>query len=111
MKIRNHLHSCKFYGTPVPIDACGCLGSMLDASEARVAELERAIESWRKEETMWVEREKELNALVDEGIRDIQAEQGYAKRYRDALNVIAQFPDRNSEWLARTAIAALNPAS
>ena len=78
---------------------------------ARVAELERAIESWRKEETMWVEREKELNALVDEGIRDIQAEQGYAKRYRDALNVIAQFPDRNSEWLARTAIAALNPAS
>jgi hypothetical protein len=30
-------------------------------------------------------------------------------RYRDALNVIAQFPDRNSEWLARTAIAALNP--
>ena len=33
---------------------------------ARIAELERAIESWREEETLWDEREKELREALED---------------------------------------------
>ena len=53
VKVRNHLHSCPYYGTPVPISECGCLEAMLDQAEARVAKLEARLAEEVKDRDHW----------------------------------------------------------
>ena len=44
IRVRNHLHSCEFYGSPVPLSACGCMVALLDAAEDRLTKKDREIE-------------------------------------------------------------------